>query len=209
MENWYKIERGKQNLKSKIVKLTWKVAFVFVLLTAAFAIYFYQNAELAKQIFATYLPKAQSVMNEDGTLSYVGVVMNNVFACAMCIGMGCIPFIFLPALSVLSNCMIIGALLGYGAAAGTISPLPAIVYGLLPHGIFELPAFFLSMAMGIYLCRTLTMKLLGKAKEEKILTMLNHLTKTFVLVVIPLLIIAAVIECNFTPMIMKAAGIHS
>ncbi len=51
MENWYKIERGKQNLKSKIVKLTWKVAFVFVLLTAAFAVYFYQNAELAKQIF--------------------------------------------------------------------------------------------------------------------------------------------------------------
>ena len=99
MENWYKIERGKQNLKSKIVKLTWKVAFVFVLLTAAFAVYFYQNAELAKQIFATYLPKAQSVMNEDGTLSYVGVVMNNVFACAMCIGMG-VYSVYLPACAV-------------------------------------------------------------------------------------------------------------
>lgn len=206
MENWLETERGKQNLKQKIFKLTWQVALAFVLLTAVFAIYFYQNAELAEQIRDMYLPKAESVMNEDGTLSYVGIVMNNVFACAMCIGMGCIPFLFLPALSVLSNGMIIGALLGLGAAAGTISPLPAIVYGLLPHGIFELPAFFLSMAMGIYLCKTLTKKPLGKAKEEKILTMLNHLAKTFVLVVIPLLIIAAVVECNITPMILKGAG---
>ncbi len=206
MENWLETERGKQNLKQKIFKLTWQVALAFVLLTAVFAIYFYQNAELAEQIRDMYLPKAESVMNEDGTLSYVGIVMNNVFACAMCIGMGCVPFLFLPALSVLSNGMIIGALLGLGAAAGTISPLPAIVYGLLPHGIFELPAFFLSMAMGIYLCKTLTKKLLGKAKEEKILTMLNHLAKTFVLVVIPLLIIAAVVECNITPMILKGAG---
>lgn len=203
----HKMERGKQKLKRKIMKLTFIVALAFIVLTAVFAIYFYQNGELAKQILNTYLPKAQSVMNEDGTLSYLGIVMNNIFACAMCIGMGCVPFIFLPALSVLSNSMMIGAVLGYGAAAGAMSPLRGIVFGLLPHGIFELPAFFLSMAMGVYLCRTLTMKLLGKAKEEKILTMLNHIAKTFVLVVIPLLIVAAVIECNLTPTIMKAAGI--
>ncbi|SCJ92411.1 Integral membrane protein DUF95 [uncultured Eubacterium sp.] len=196
-------------MKRKIIKLTWIVALSLIVLTAVFGLYFYQNAESAEEVISMYLPKAQSVMNEDGTLSYLGIVMNNIFACAMCIAMGCVPFLFLPALSVLSNSMIIGALLGYGAAAGTMSPLPAIVFGLLPHGIFELPGFFLSMAMGIYLCRTLTMKLLGKAKEEKILTMLNHLAKTFVLVVIPLLIVAAVIECNFTPMILKAAGIHS
>lgn len=208
MGNLYRIERGKENLKRKIVKLTWIVALAFVILTTAFSLYFYQNGESAKEIMAMYLPKAQSVMNENGTLSYIGIVMNNIFACVMCIGMGLVPFIFLPAFSVLSNAMIIGTLLGYGAVAGTMSPLSAIVFGLLPHGVFELPGFFLSMAMGVYLCRTLTMKLLGKAKEEKILAMLNGIAKTFVLVVIPLLIIAAVVECNITPLILKAAGIH-
>ena len=194
-------------MKKKIIKITWIVALVFIALTAAFSIYFYQNMESAKEVLSMYVPQAKSVMNEDGSLSYIGIVMNNIFACAMCIGMGLVPFLFLPGWSVLSNCLVIGALLGYGAATGAQSPLSAIVFGLLPHGIFELPGFFLSMAMGIYLCRTLTMKLLGKAKDEKIFAMLNGIAKTFVLVVVPLLIVAAVIECNVTPMVMKAAGL--
>ena len=195
-------------MKKKIIKLTWIVALTFVALTAAFGAYFYLNPESGREILSAYLPKAQTVINDDGTLSYLGVLKNNVFACAMCIGMGLVPFIFLPGFAILTNCMIIGALLGFGAASGVQSPLQAIVFGLLPHGIFELPGFFLSMAMGLYLCRTLTKKLLGRAREEKILSMLNGIAKTFVLVVIPLLIVAAVVESSITPMIMKAAGLN-
>ena len=143
--------------------------------------------------------------NEDGSLSYLGVVMNNLYACALCVGLGAVPFLFLTAWAVLSNSMVIGAVLGYGSASGVVPAFRAIVLGLLPHGIFELPAVFLSMAMGLYLCRTLSLKILGRAKEERILPLLNNLAKAFVLVVIPLIVAAAVVECCITPQLLEGA----
>ena len=190
-------------LRKKICKLTLIVAAVFVLLTAAFGFYFYSDGSAAEQILSAYTQSVQSVANEDGSLSYIGIVMNNLYACGLCIGLGLVPFLFLTAWGVISNCMVIGAVLGYGSASGVLPPFRAIVFGLLPHGIFELPAIFLSMAMGLYLCRTLSLKILGRAKEERIMPMLNAFAKTFVLVIVPLVVVAAVVECCVTPLLLE------
>ena len=144
-------------MRKKMVKLTLSDGAVFIALTAAFGFYFYSNENAAEQILAAYMDTAESVSNEDGSLSYLGVVMNNLYACALCVGLGAVPFLFLTAWAVLSNSMVIGAVLGYGSASGVLPAFRAIVIGLLPHGIFELPAVFLSMAMGLYLCRTLSL----------------------------------------------------
>ncbi len=192
-------------MRKKMVKLTLSVGAVFIALTASFGFYFYSNENAAEQILAAYMDTAESVSNEDGSLSYLGVVMNNLYACALCVGLGAVPFLFLTAWTVLSNSMVIGAVLGYGSASGVLPAFRAIVLGLLPHGIFELPAVFLSMAMGLYLCRTLSLKILGRAKEERILPLLNNLAKAFVLVVIPLIVAAAVVECCITPQLLEGA----
>lgn len=193
-------------MKQKIIKLTAVTAVVFIALTVLFCIYFSGDSQTAEEIIRNFQPTLDEVTAEDGTISYIGLVRNNVFACAVCMGLGFIPFLFLPFFAVLSNTLTAGAVLGYSASAG-LSPLKLTVFGLLPHGIFELPAVFLAIAMGVYLCRTLTLKTLGKAKEDRILPMLNWMAKTFVLVIIPLIIIAAVVECMVTPVLMQWAGI--
>lgn len=193
-------------MKRKIAKLTAVTAAVFIVLTVLFCIYFAGDSQMAEEIIRNFQPTLEEVTAEDGTISYIGLVRNNVFACAVCMGLGFIPFLFLPLFAVLSNTLTAGSVLGYSASAG-LSPLKLTVFGLLPHGIFELPAVFLAIAMGLYLCRTLTLKILGKAKEDRILPMLNWMAKTFVLVIIPLIIIAAVVECMVTPVLLQWAGI--
>lgn len=194
-------------MKKTLLKLTLYVLAAFLILTAAFSVYFYANAQEAQHVMELYMPTVNSIMDEDGSLSLIGLLRNNIFACAICVGMGLVPFLFLPVWAIISNAMIIGALLGLGASTGAMSPMKAIVFGLLPHGVFELTGFFLSMAMGIYLCRILTLKVLRKAADEKMLPLLNHIAKTFVLVVIPLLLAAALIEYGVTPHLMKLGGL--
>lgn len=64
------------------------------------------------------MPTVNSIMDEDGSLSLIGLLRNNIFACAICVGMGLVPFLFLPVWAIISNAMIIGALLGLGASTG-------------------------------------------------------------------------------------------
>jgi len=64
---------------------------------------------------------------------------------------------------------------------------------LFPHGVFELPAIFISLALGLKLGTFAFQKNKQKFFKEDILRIL----KIFLLVVIPLLIIAAIIEGSF------------
>ncbi len=194
-------------MKKTIIKLTLKTGIIFLVLTAAFGFYFYKNEQMAQDVMSMYMPTVNSIVDEDGGISLLALLRSNIFATAICVGLGLIPFLFLPVWAVISNAMVIGALLGLSASAGVMSPLKAIVFGLLPHGVFELTGFFLSMAMGIYLCKILSLKILRRAEDTKILQVLNDIAKTFVLVVIPLLMVAALVECTITPHLMKLGGL--
>lgn len=196
-----------KNLRRRLLRMTFWTAIAFGGLTAAFTIYFAQNSEMCREILASFMPKMESMMDDQGHLSLLRLFLNNVFASALSIGLGLVPFLFLPAFSILSNTMLIGAVLGLSAASATVPVIKMVAAGLLPHGIFELPALFLSMAMGLYLCRLVTLKLLGKEREEKILENLNALAKIFVLTVLPLLAAAAAVECFVTPNLMNWAGL--
>lgn len=67
------------------------------------------------------------------------------------------------------------------------------LFALFPHGIFELPAIFISFGLGIKLSSFLFQK--NKLKSFRLL--LTNSIKVFVLIVVPLLIIAAIIEGFF------------
>lgn len=91
-----------------------------------------------------------------------------------------------PVLSTISNGYIVGFVSKMSIeSAGVLS-----LWRLLPHGIFELPAVFLSFSIGI----RFGLSLFNKKKWGKIKENLISGAKTFLLIVIPLLIIAAIIE---------------
>ena len=83
-----------------------------------------------------------------------------------------------------------GYLLGFVASVVTQSEGFFSLWRLLPHGIFELPAIFISFGLGI----RLGISLFDKKKYGKLKYNFISCLKVFLLFILPLLIVAAIIE---------------
>lgn len=194
-------------MKKDILNLTIKAGAIFIVVTTFFGATYYQNAELAKELLQPYMEVIGEMMEADGSIIWSSLFLNNVFACAQTVGMGIFPLIFLPVFVLLSNSITTGAVLGLSMAEAGMDPIKSIVFGILPHGIFELPGLFLSFALGFYLCRYMTGALFRRKREKTLLEVLNAVAKTYVLIVLPLLTIASLVECYVTPELMAWAGL--
>ncbi len=98
-----------------------------------------------------------------------------------------------------------GAILG-GVAAnlgdGGIAGLSLLVLGILPHGIFEIPAFLSSAAFGLKLGFHLVFPLPQKKRWESLRIIWKEFFTVFPFIVL-LLIIAAIIEVLVTPALIQ------
>jgi len=113
------------------------------------------------------------------------ILLNNIQSSFTGMTFGVIFGVF-PVLATLAN----GYLLGFVAAKTVESQGIFILWRILPHGIFELPALFISLGLGLKL-GTFVFK---KNKLETLSDYIVKSIKVFFFIVIPLLITAAVIE---------------
>ena len=139
------------------------------------------------------------VMDNEGGLSVFALLMNNWKAMLLSAAYGFIPFLFLPVISLLTNGALIGMLGTLYAASGAV---PMFLAGILPHGIFELPALVLSIACGVYLCRNMCRMSTGSPKRVPLLALLEDILRVLLLIVMPLTVAAAFTECYVTPVII-------
>lgn len=93
---------------------------------------------------------------------------------------------FFPVIFAIAN----GYVLGFVASFSVDAEGIFVLWYLFPHGIFELPAIFISLGLGLKIMTFIFEK--NKLKTLKIY--LRNSLRTFLFIVIPLLIIAAVIE---------------
>lgn len=77
------------------------------------------------------------------------IFQNNAQAALIMVGMGTVLF-FVPLFSLFANGLALGYVLNISAVTG-LSPLAMFVYGILPHGILELPAILFAGGIGIFL----------------------------------------------------------
>lgn len=140
------------------------------------------------------------VLGKSGELSALTLFADNLRVCALCMVYGFVPFIYLSAAVLGINAMLIGALAAYTVRSGT--SLAAYAVGLLPHGIFELPALLACVAMGLYLCGQNTRNFQGQEPAAHPIDALTQALRLLA-VVIPLLAAAALIEANVTPFLLR------
>ncbi len=86
--------------------------------------------------------------------------------------------------------------------------------GILPHGIIEFAAFFYALSLGLLLCFQRSRRILKKKQMQETVfgrqvvissehdLTLRRLTRIFLLIVTPLVLLAAFIEAFITPLIM-------
>ena len=91
-----------------------------------------------------------------------------------------------PVIFAISNGYVLGFVASFSVNVGGIS----VLWRLFPHGILELPAIFISLGLGLKIMTFIFEK--NKLKTLKIY--IKNSLRTFLFIVIPLLIIAAVIE---------------
>lgn len=168
-------------------------------LGVAIGLLFPQQAALVLNTFMEQIEQS-GVIDEAGQMSVFSLLMNNWRAMLLSAAYGFIPFLFLPLLSLLFNGALLG-LLGALVHAGGQSML-FFAAGILPHGIFELTALVLSIACGVTLCQNMCDLAVSSQKRTPLLKLLEELLRVIVLLVAPLTVAAAFVECYVTPVIM-------
>ncbi len=95
-------------------------------------------------------------------------------------------FFLIPLILTFFNGYVIGFVSKMVVGVGGFS----VLLRLLPHGIFELPALFVSLGLGLNLGLSLF------SKKESLKNNLESSLKVFLFVVIPLLVVAGLIETS-------------
>jgi len=137
-------------------------------------------------------------------ISFPMILGHNLQAVVVILLLGLFSFGVLGVLVYLLNMGIIGVVLSLYGVMG-MSPLMIGVFGILPHGIFEIPALILASAgilyIGIVLVTPRSQLTLGEVLIEAIADWM----KIGFGLVLPLFIIAAVIETWVTPVLLSGA----
>jgi len=136
--------------------------------------------------------------NLQGSINAPFLFMNNTRAVAVIFLAGLVSFGVLGILLYMVNIGVIGGLFALFQLLG-MNPAPMFLAGVVPHGIFEIPALIIGSAVVLYMGASIVTPQTGKSMGEVILELLADWVKIFLGVVAPLLAIAAVIEAYITP----------
>jgi uncharacterized membrane protein SpoIIM required for sporulation len=140
---------------------------------------------------------------KDQHISAPFIFLNNLRATFVIFLGGIVSFSVLGLLAFLLNMGLVGGVLGIFKWIG-YSPDLIFAAGLLPHGIFEIPAVMIASAVVLRIGAVLVTPQLGKSMGQIVLELLADWARVFIGLVIPLLAIAAVIEAYVTPIILIA-----
>ncbi len=141
------------------------------------------------------------IMEASPVIGIALVFMNNFLSMAQMLLLGFLAGIS-PLITLAINGALVGHLLSLSAHDG-VSPVFIIIFGLLPHGIFELFAFFLCGAIGLkFGYHFVASPLPGKNRSMSFRYIWKEAISILPLVV-ALLIIAATIEILITPRLLS------
>jgi stage II sporulation protein M len=175
IKSWKYIKQSK--------KFIWAITFLF--LFSAIMGFVFQPPEVVNLI----LEYIQEILEKTETMSSSDMIFfiffNNLRIAFMGIIYG-FAFGVFPVLSTFAN----GYVVGYVSSSAVSSSGVASLLSLLPHGIFELPAIFISFGLGLKFGTFF----LHKEKLKKFTEFFTNSLRVFVLVIIPLLAVAAIIE---------------
>ena len=160
------------------------------------------SPETVDMVLAQFMAMIEDsgVMDSAGNLSPFGLLTNNWTAMLAAVLYGFVPFLYLPALTLASNGLLVGLMAAWYHSSGI--PMGIYLAGILPHGIFELPALVLASACGVHLCRNMCRLVTGGQGRVPIVELLSGLLRVLLLIIMPLTVAAAFIEAYVTPAVM-------
>jgi uncharacterized membrane protein SpoIIM required for sporulation/ABC-type transport system involved in multi-copper enzyme maturation permease subunit len=136
-------------------------------------------------------------------ISFPTLWEHNVQSIALMLMLGLVSFGVLGAVIYLINMGIIGIVVGLTQLMGK-SMLTIGIFGILPHGVFEIPALILASAATMYLGIILVTPREQKTLGQVFIEAIAEWMKIGIGLVLPLLTIAAIIETWVTPVLLSS-----
>ncbi len=189
-------------------------------------IYFLVRPDQEKRALEIVMRAFKDIRLEGSPLALaLTLFYHNARASVIAVAAGWIPFLFLPILDPLLNGAVLGLLVSITKHQGLDVPW-LVLTQILPHGVFELTAVLYTTSLGLYLSAETGKRALaawhkrraGRRPEPPAAPDLTNFLETyaersaaepdslawnvgrsFVLVVLPLLLVAAVVEAFITP----------
>jgi len=189
-----KVKRQKDGFFKRHYSLSWKyikecrsyILFIVLVFLFAFLIaLYYQPLFIVDWIkeFVKELLEETSDLNMWQMIVFI--LNNNLRSSFIAMLLGIFLGIF-PVVTALANGYVLGFIVEKTVEIEGFS----ILWRLLPHGIFEIPAVFLALALGT----KLGFFWLAKDKKKEFFRRLEQSLRVFLFIILPLLIIAAIIE---------------
>jgi len=161
-------------------------AIIIIFLLSSLIGFFIPVPEELAEVILEYVKQLLEKTQNMGGVELTGFIfLNNIQSSFFGMILGIVLGIF-SVFSTIANGYLIGFISSLSVSEEGIFSL----WRLVPHGIFELPAIFISFGLGLKFGSFIFQKKRLKAFREYLL---NSLT-VFVFVILPLLIIAAIIE---------------
>lgn len=162
-----------------------------IFLLSAFLGYFIQTPKIIYDQIMEFIKEITLQTKDMSTLELIQfITFNNLRSTFFTILLGIIFGIF-PIVAAIAN----GYLLGFVALLSVNQKGFLSLLSLIPHGIFEFPAIFISIALGLRL------GLMFFKKDYLLKKELSNCLRIFLLIIVPLLIIAGIIEGSFIKII--------
>ncbi len=139
---------------------------------------------------------SKQIADETGQLDAFRLFLANFWASGITLLYGGVPFLYLPLWPMALNAGMLGVVSAAALRMGI--PPAALAASLLPHGVFEIPALLISGTMGLTFCHSIVRRILHLPEPLPLIVLIHELLRTTVLVVLPLLALAAVIEAHVT-----------
>lgn len=174
------------------------VSIVASIVIAGLAMHFIHQAQTTTSVAVV----AKIAESGNPTLHLAALFINNALMCALMIA---IPYTIQRKWG---KYLIFGAIISLGFLTGAVMLVVTAQHGVLfmlsslvPHGLFELAAFFICTAFGIMVMRQNNFPTTHTFKE-----IWNGAIKDLMIIVIPLIVCAAIIETYITPILMSLVG---
>ncbi len=164
----------------------WYLVFALGLFALTFLIGFVYPIFFREEIFG-FIAKIIGMLEGKTTIELISFIFfNNLRASFMAIILGLLFGLF-PLLVTITN----GYILGFVSRETAVKEGIFILFRLLPHGIFEIPAIIFSIGIGLKIGTSIFIK---KKKEKRLRHNIEEGIRFFIFVVFPLLLIAGIIE---------------
>ena len=163
---------------------------------------------LAGWVFAQFQQADVSFNADAGSLTPQFILANNLRVVLVSSMVGVFTFGVIPTVVPLMNSALVAFVVTRAAAAAGNDPFTLLAAGILPHGIFEVTAVWLASILALRLGAAIIARPPKMTLGEGWLLALADYLKALVFVVVPLLILAAVVEVHITPILLDAALGH-